>query len=96
MHAVVKGLQRGATLLLLGLIRSYQLVISPLIGPRCRFLPTCSEYAQEALEQHGIFRGSWLTLRRLLRCHPIGLLGGDSGYDPVPDESRKYKVESKK
>ena len=66
--------------LLRGLIRGYQLFISPLLGPRCRFYPTCSHYALEAIETHGVLKGSWLALRRLLRCHPWG----DSGFDPVP------------
>ena len=63
-----------------GLIRLYQLFVSPLLPPGCRYLPTCSEYAAEAIAHHGAARGSWLTLRRLLRCHPWG----GSGYDPVP------------
>ena len=62
-------------------IRFYQLAISPLLGPKCRYQPTCSAYALEALEKHGAFRGAWLALRRILRCHP----GGGSGYDPVPE-----------
>lgn len=66
--------------LLRGLIRGYQLFISPLLGPRCRFYPTCSNYALEAIETHGALKGSWLALRRLLRCHPWG----DGGVDPVP------------
>ena len=61
-------------------IRGYQLVLSPLIGPNCRHLPTCSEYALEALDRHGPWRGTWLSLRRLARCHPLGT----SGFDPVP------------
>lgn len=64
----------------MGLVRAYRLVLSPLIGPRCRYLPTCSEYALEALAVHGAWRGGWLALRRLLRCHPWG----GSGLDPVP------------
>jgi len=63
-----------------GAIRAYQLVLSPLIGPRCRYLPTCSEYAQEAIRAHGAARGTLLALRRIARCHPLG----GSGYDPVP------------
>ena len=63
------------------LIRGYQLVLSPLLGPRCRHLPTCSRYALEALERHGAWRGGWLAARRVLRCHPWG----SSGYDPVPE-----------
>ena len=61
-------------------IRFYQRVISPLTPPSCRFTPTCSQYAIEALQKHGPVRGLWLTLRRLSRCHPWG----GSGYDPVP------------
>jgi len=58
----------------------YRGCISPMLPPSCRFTPTCSQYALEALKKHGPLRGSWLTLRRLLRCHPWG----GSGYDPVP------------
>ena len=61
-------------------VRAYQWFISPLLPPNCRYEPTCSAYAVEALQRHGLLRGSWLTLRRLLRCHPWGA----SGYDPVP------------
>lgn len=61
-------------------IHFYRLVISPLLGSNCRFQPTCSAYALEALERHGVWRGTWLTLRRMSRCRP----GGGSGYDPVP------------
>ena len=61
-------------------IRFYQRCISPLTPPSCRFTPTCSQYAVEALQKYGPFKGSWLALRRLLRCHPWG----GSGYDPVP------------
>lgn len=66
-------------------IRLYQLVISPLLGARCRFMPTCSAYALEALEVHGPFYGSWLALRRVMRCHPLNA----GGYDPVPPRRRK-------
>jgi putative membrane protein insertion efficiency factor len=66
--------------LLLGLIRLYQLTLSPWFGRSCRFEPTCSHYATEALQRFGVRRGLWLTLRRLGRCHPWG----GSGYDPVP------------
>lgn len=69
-----------AAVLLARLVRGYRLLISPLLGPRCRHFPTCSEYCLEALARHGAWRGGWLTLRRLARCHPWGT----SGYDPVP------------
>lgn len=62
------------------LVRAYQAALSPWIGARCRFQPTCSAYALEALETHGAFRGLALAARRMLRCHPWG----GSGYDPVP------------
>ena len=62
------------------LIRGYQLAISPLLGPRCRFYPSCSHYAMEAIEIHGALRGSWLTVKRIARCHPLN----DGGFDPVP------------
>jgi len=61
-------------------VRAYRLVLSPWVGMHCRFRPTCSEYALDALAEHGAWRGGWLTLRRVLRCRP----GGPSGYDPVP------------
>jgi len=66
--------------LMRALIRAYQLLISPWLGPRCRFYPSCSAYALEALEQHGLARGGILALYRLGRCHP----GCAGGYDPVP------------
>lgn len=61
-------------------VRAYRLVLSPWIGHACRFQPTCSTYALEALETHGGIKGGWLTARRVCRCHPWG----GSGYDPVP------------
>lgn len=63
------------------LIRLYQRLISPLLGPRCRFHPSCSRYAIEAFRRHGSLRGGWLTARRLCRCHPLN----PGGFDPVPD-----------
>ena len=65
---------------LIGLIRVYQYLISPLLGNHCRFYPSCSHYAAEAIETHGALRGSWLALRRLSRCHPWH----EGGIDPVP------------
>ena len=64
----------------------YQRLISPYLPQSCRFQPTCSEYAKEAVEKHGIIKGSKLAFKRLMRCHPIKLLGGSEGYDPVPEK----------
>ena len=68
-----------------GLVRFYRLCLSPLVPPSCRYQPTCSAYALEALERHGPFRGTWLALKRIGRCHPVEWLGGSSGFDPVPE-----------
>jgi putative membrane protein insertion efficiency factor len=64
----------------LALIRLYQLIVSPWLGPKCRFTPTCSQYGMEALRKHGLIKGLWLTIRRVSKCHPWG----GSGFDPVP------------
>ena len=66
--------------LCLGLVKVYQYGISPWFPDSCRFTPTCSQYAVEALQKYGVFKGGWLTAKRLLRCHPWG----GAGYDPVP------------
>lgn len=65
------------------IIRGYRYVISPLLGPNCRFYPSCSCYAEQAIEVHGPMRGSYLAMRRILRCHPWN----PGGYDPVPSHS---------
>ena len=66
--------------LLAGLVRGYQLVISPVLPPSCRFTPSCSQYALEAIVRHGAVKGTWLAARRLVRCHPFH----PGGFDPVP------------
>jgi len=71
---------RILSLPLIALIRVYQWGISPLLGPKCRYTPTCSQYAVEALRKHGLLKGSWLAIRRIARCHPWG----GHGIDPVP------------
>ena len=73
-------MKRIFSLLLIIPIKIYQIIISPLLGPSCRFTPTCSQYAVEAIQKYGPFKGSWLSLKRIIKCHPWG----GSGYDPVP------------
>lgn len=73
-----------SVMLLVASIRVYRWCISPMFASPCRYLPTCSEYAIDALHAHGPGKGLYLTARRLLRCHPIAALGGSSGFDPVP------------
>lgn len=74
--------------MLIALIRVYQVVLSPLLGPACRFHPTCSCYAQEAIRTHGGVRGLWLALRRLLKCHPFN----PGGFDPVPPPAQETRI----
>ena len=69
------------------LIRAYQLVLSPLLGPRCRFYPSCSHYAIQAIDAHGALRGTWLTLKRISRCHPFNA----GGFDPVPCSKHSHE-----
>ncbi len=73
--------------LLIALVYAYRFTLSPFVGYHCRFTPTCSEYALDALRHHGALRGSWLTLRRLGRCHPWHA----GGYDPVPEHNENAR-----
>ena len=68
---------------LITIIKLYQLVLSPYLGNNCRYLPTCSEYFVECLKEFGFFKGCTLGTKRILSCHPIKILGGGSGYDPI-------------
>jgi putative membrane protein insertion efficiency factor len=77
-------LRRAAAMVLIAPIRFYRYFISPMLPPSCRFTPTCSQYAIEAIQTHGALKGLGLVVRRLARCHPITWLGGSHGYDPVP------------
>ena len=79
-------LRRAATAALIAPIKVYRLCISPFFPPACRFTPSCSQYAIEAITIHGPFKGLGLAARRLSRCHPITWLGGSSGADPVPPD----------
>jgi putative membrane protein insertion efficiency factor len=80
-------LRRGLAAAMVALIRLYQWTLSPWLGPRCRFVPSCSEYAAAAIRRFGPWRGGWLASRRVLRCHPWGA----TGYDPVPDQPQRDK-----
>lgn len=77
----VRTIAHATRLSLIFLIRGYSYVISPFLGNCCRFHPSCSQYAQTAIQQYGILKGCWMMLRRLLRCHPLHA----GGYDPVPN-----------
>lgn len=77
---LLNGCKRAAAFPLILLVKIYQYCISPFTPPSCRFTPTCSQYAVEALRKYGPIKGGWLTIKRLSRCHPWG----GSGYDPVP------------
>ena len=68
---------------LIKIIKGYKFLISPLIGNSCRYLPTCSEYSIEALKNYGFFKGTYMSVKRILSCHPIKFLGGGEGFDPV-------------
>ena len=81
MAAVGLLVSQAMASLLIALIGFYRRFISPMIGPRCRFTPTCSAYGLEAIQKHGPWKGGWLTVKRLLRCHPFT----PCGCDPVPD-----------
>ena len=69
--------------ILIKLIKGYKFLISPLLGNSCRYLPTCSEYSIEALKKFGLIKGIYISLKRILSCHPIKFLGGGEGFDPV-------------
>ena len=79
------------TKILIALIKFYQVAIRPLLGSRCRFVPTCSCYGIEALKTHGLLKGSWLTLKRVLKCHPLSA----GGFDPVPPKKINNNDEKK-
>jgi len=71
--------------LFIAIIRIYQAVLSPLLGPRCCYYPSCSQYATEAIEVHGPLKGAWLAIKRISRCHPLA----EGGHDPVPVNNNK-------
>ena len=77
--------------LIISIIKFYKYFVSPMFGSKCRYLPTCSDYFVDAISLHGIINGSYLGLKRILRCHPVKLLGGGSGLDFVPSKKTPSK-----
>ena len=77
------------TIIIIKLIKGYKFLISPLLGHSCRYMPTCSEYSIEALKNFGFFKGLFISMKRILSCHPIKFLGGGEGFDPV---RKKIKI----
>ncbi len=80
MNQIIKQLFKPLTWILIGLVKIYQWFVSPILPNSCRYYPTCSSYSIDALKKYGPFKGTWLSIRRILRCNPWG----GSGYDPVP------------
>ena len=76
------------TSILIKIIKGYKYLISPLFGQSCRYLPTCSEYSIDALKEYGFFKGLYMSLKRILSCHPIKFLGGGEGFDPVKKRNK--------
>ena len=74
--------------ILIKIIKLYKLFISPYLGNNCRYMPTCSEYFMESLEEYGVLKGSLKGTKRILSCHPLKFLGGSEGYDPVKKKSK--------
>ena len=79
------------TKILIKIIKGYKFIISPILGHSCRYLPTCSEYFIESIEEFGLLKGSFLGLKRILSCHPIKFLGGGDGFDPVNKKMKAKK-----
>ena len=72
----------------IGIIKLYQIVLSPMLGPTCRFHPSCSHYAIDAITEHGMIKGTWLSIKRILKCHPLN----NGGYDPVPKKKAEKRM----
>ncbi len=85
-------ISRIVSKLLIGLVRLYQITLSPLLGKNCRYIPTCSQYMIGAIQIHGPVRGTWLGIRRILRCNPLG----GWGFDPVPQKKTNLLGDNKK
>ena len=76
---------------LINIIKFYKFFVSPFMHSNCRYLPTCSDYFIDSLKLNGALKGSFLGIKRILRCHPVKILGGDSGFDPAPDLKKEKK-----
>ena len=79
------------TFIMIKLIKGYRYIISPILGHSCRYLPTCSEYSIECLQNFGFLKGSYMSIKRILSCHPIKILGGGEGFDPVKKKNKIKK-----
>ena len=79
------------TKILIKIVEGYKFLISPFLGSSCRYLPTCSEYSIEALKNYGFFKGTYMSVKRILSCHPIKFLGGGEGFDPVNKDMKAKK-----
>lgn len=85
----MKLIEHLISALLIAIIKTYKYLISPLLGPNCRFLPTCSDYFIESIQKKGFLNGCYSGMKRILKCHPIKFLGGNSGFDPVEKKNGK-------
>lgn len=85
----MKILEKTLSNIAIGIIKTYKYLISPILGPNCRFLPTCSNYFIESIQKKGFFIGGYSGMKRILKCHPIKFLGGSSGFDPVENKDGK-------
>ena len=85
-------MSRFITFLIVHIVKLYKFFISPFFVNKCRYLPTCSEYSIDALKEYGFFKGLYMSIKRILSCHPIKFLGGGEGFDPVRKEIKEKKV----
>ena len=88
----MKTLEKTLSNIAIGIIKTYKYLISPILGPNCRFLPTCSNYFIDCIKLNDAFKGSVLGIKRILKCHPIKFLGGSDGFDPAPNLNSKKKA----
>ena len=77
--------------IIIGIIKIYKIFISPYVGPSCRYLPTCSEYFIDSLKEYGLLKGTYKGTKRILSCHPIKILGGGEGFDPINKDTKAKK-----